>query len=103
MIDKDIKPDYDRVELEEMVQVALLCTRFNPGNRPKMSKVVRMLEGDGLAQRWEASHKVETPKYKGMEIISKRYSDFIDKDSSLVFESNGTLRSKVTLVKCSGF
>jgi hypothetical protein len=62
MIDKDIKPNYDRVELEEMVQVALLCTQFNPGNRPKMSEVFRMLEDDGLAERWEASHKVETPK-----------------------------------------
>lgn len=87
MIDKDIKPNYDRVELEEMVQVALLCTQFNPGNRPKMSEVVRMLEGDGLAERWEASQKVETPKYKGMEIISKRYSDFIDEDSSLVLKA----------------
>lgn len=87
MIDKDIKPNYDRVELEEMVQVALLCTQFNPAHRPKMSEVVRMLEGDGLAERWEASQKVETPKYKGMEIISKRYSDFIDEDSSLVLKA----------------
>jgi len=46
-----------------------------------------MLEGDGLAERWEASQKVETPKYKGMEIISKRYSDFIDEDSSLVLKA----------------
>ena len=87
MIDKDIKPNYDRVELEEMVQVALLCTQFNPGHRPKMSEVVRMLEGDGLAERWEASQKVETPKYKGLEIISKRYFDFIDEDLSLVLKA----------------
>jgi hypothetical protein len=40
-----------------------------------------------LAERWEASQKVETPKYKGMEIISKRYSDFIDEDSSLVLKA----------------
>lgn len=55
MIDKDIKPNHDRVELEEMVQVALLCAHFNPRHFQKMSKEVRMLEGDGLAERREAS------------------------------------------------
>ena len=84
---KDIKPKYDRVELEEMVQVVLLCTQLNPCHIPKMYEVVRMLEGDGLAERWGASQKVETPKYKGLKIITKRYSDFIDEDSSLVLKA----------------
>ncbi|XP_057822660.2 protein NSP-INTERACTING KINASE 2 isoform X2 [Cryptomeria japonica] len=86
LVDKDLKTNYDRVELEEMVQVALLCTQFHPGHRPKMSEVVRMLEGDGLAERWEASQRVETPRYRGVEFISKRYSDFIE-DSSLVLQA----------------
>nr|XP_029153873.1 protein NSP-INTERACTING KINASE 1 isoform X1 [Arachis hypogaea] len=51
LVDKDLKGNYDRIELEEMVQVALLCTQNLPGHRPKMSEVVRMLEGDGLAER----------------------------------------------------
>eukprot|EP01018_Ginkgo_biloba_P036725 Gb_25785 [translate_table: standard] len=86
MVDKDLKFHYDRIELEEMVQVALLCTQFHPGHRPKMSEVVRMLEGDGLAERWEASQKVETPRYRGVECFPKRYSDLID-DSSLVVQA----------------
>eukprot|EP00252_Welwitschia_mirabilis_P024214 TRINITY_DN709_c0_g1_i15.p1 TRINITY_DN709_c0_g1~~TRINITY_DN709_c0_g1_i15.p1 ORF type:complete len:277 (+),score=67.92 TRINITY_DN709_c0_g1_i15:2132-2962(+) len=86
LVDKDLKNNYDKVELEEIVQIALLCTQFHPRHRPKMAEVVRMLEGDGLAERWEASQKSDIPRYKGMEITSKRYSDFID-DSSLVLEA----------------
>ncbi|KAI5668499.1 hypothetical protein M9H77_18352 [Catharanthus roseus] len=31
--DKDLSKNFDRVELEELVQVALICTQFNPSNR----------------------------------------------------------------------
>ncbi|GMP39103.1 hypothetical protein CsSME_00010074 [Camellia sinensis var. sinensis] len=37
----------------QLIQVALLCTLSSPMERPKMSEVVKMLEGDGLADRWE--------------------------------------------------
>jgi len=30
---------------------ALLCTQVLPMERPKMSEVMRMLEGDGLAEK----------------------------------------------------
>ncbi|EEC80384.1 hypothetical protein OsI_22508 [Oryza sativa Indica Group] len=53
LVDKGLGGGYDRVEVEEMVQVALLCTQYLPAHRPRMSDVVRMLEGDGLADRWE--------------------------------------------------
>lgn len=81
-VDKDLK-NYDRIELGEMVQVALLCTQYLPGHRPKMSEVVRMLEGDGLAERWEASHRADIHKFKVPEFPSERYSDLTD-DSVLV-------------------
>ncbi|OVA09487.1 Protein kinase domain [Macleaya cordata] len=57
LVDKDLGSNYDRIEVGEMVQVALLCTQYLPAHRPKMSEVVRMLEGDGLADKWEASQK----------------------------------------------
>lgn len=85
MVDKDLKSDFDRMELEEMVQVALLCTQFNPSHRPKMSEVLRMLEGDGLAEKWEQSQNNETPRYR-LEQPFQRYSDFIE-ESSLVVEA----------------
>ncbi|XP_059638444.1 protein NSP-INTERACTING KINASE 1-like [Cornus florida] len=87
LVDKDLKNCYDRIELEEMVQVALLCTQYIPGNRPKMSEVVRMLEGDGLAERWEASQRVEAPKYKQHDFSSsERFSDLTN-DSSLLVQA----------------
>jgi hypothetical protein len=85
LVDKDLKSNYDRIELEEMVQVALLCTQYLPSHRPKMSEVVRMLEGDGLAERWEASQRVEPTKCKPHEFsASDRYSDLTDDSSVLV-------------------
>ncbi|KAA8530504.1 hypothetical protein F0562_005213 [Nyssa sinensis] len=87
LVDKDLKNNYDRIEVGEMVQVALICTQYLPGHRPKMSEVVRMLEGDGLAERWEASQKVDVIKYKPHEISSsERFSDLTD-DSSLLVQA----------------
>ncbi|KAF7809315.1 protein NSP-INTERACTING KINASE 3 [Senna tora] len=87
MVDKDLKGNFDADELEEMVQVALLCTQFTPLHRPKMSEVLKMLEGDGLAERWEeASQKADTPRFRSCENPPQRYSDFIE-ESSLIVEA----------------
>ncbi|CAA0828332.1 Protein NSP-INTERACTING KINASE 1 [Striga hermonthica] len=87
IVDKDLKNNFDRIEVEEMVQVALLCTQYLPGTRPKMSEVVRMLEGDGLAERWEASQRLDSHKFKTQELsLSERYSDLTD-DSSLLAQA----------------
>lgn len=84
LVDKDLKNDYDRIELEEMVQVALLCTQYQPNQRPKMSEVARMLEGDGLAEKWEAAKRVESNRGRPNEFLSsERYSDLTD-DFSLL-------------------
>ncbi|PIA57539.1 hypothetical protein AQUCO_00600328v1 [Aquilegia coerulea] len=88
LVDKDLKNNYDLIELEEIVQVALLCTQYLPGHRPKMSEVVRMLEGDGLAERWEASQRTDATKCKASYSFSssERYSDLTD-DSSLLAQA----------------
>ncbi|KAL5211477.1 hypothetical protein ABZP36_022324 [Zizania latifolia] len=87
LVDKGLRVSYDRVELEEMVQVALLCTQYLPGHRPKMSEVVRMLEGDGLAERWEASQRADSHKFKVPDFTFDRcYSDLTD-DSSLLVQA----------------
>ncbi|KAK7304129.1 hypothetical protein RJT34_15194 [Clitoria ternatea] len=56
LVDRELGSNYDRIEMGEMLQVALLCTQYLPAHRPKMSEVVQMLEGDGLAEKWAASH-----------------------------------------------
>ncbi|KAL2528379.1 Protein NSP-INTERACTING KINASE 1 [Forsythia ovata] len=87
LVDKDLKNKCDLIELEEMVRVALLCTQYLPSYRPKMSEVVRMLEGDGLVERWEASQRVDASKYKTQELVlSERYSDLTN-DSSLLVQA----------------
>ncbi|KAL0408789.1 UNVERIFIED_CONTAM: protein NSP-INTERACTING kinase [Sesamum radiatum] len=87
LVDKDLRNNYDRIELEEMVQVALLCTQYLPNHRPKMSEVVRMLEGDGLAEKWEASQRAEVTRCRANEFSSSdRYSDLTD-DSSLLVQA----------------
>lgn len=87
LVDKDLRSNYDRIELEEMVQVALLCTQYLPTTRPKMSEVVRMLEGDGLAEKWEASQRADANRYRVNEFSSsERYSDLTD-DSSLLAQA----------------
>lgn len=83
LVDKDLKTEYDRIELQEIVQVALLCTQYLPSYRPKMSEVVRMLEGDGLAEKWEATQRAESTRCRANDFSSSgRYSDITD-DSSL--------------------
>ncbi|GJM85338.1 hypothetical protein PR202_ga01779 [Eleusine coracana subsp. coracana] len=59
LVDPDLQNNYQETEVENLIQVALLCTQGSPLDRPKMSEVVRMLEGDGLAERWDEWQKVE--------------------------------------------
>lgn len=83
LVDKDLRSNYDPIEIEEIVRVALLCIQYLPSNRPKMSEVVRMLEGDGLAEKWEASQRAEASRVRANEFSSsERYSDLTD-DASL--------------------
>ncbi|XP_029128561.1 BRASSINOSTEROID INSENSITIVE 1-associated receptor kinase 1 isoform X2 [Cajanus cajan] len=53
LVDADLKGNYDGREVEEVIKVALLCTQNSPLDRPTMSEVVRMLEGEGLAEKWD--------------------------------------------------
>ncbi|XP_054802847.1 BRASSINOSTEROID INSENSITIVE 1-associated receptor kinase 1-like [Prosopis cineraria] len=53
LVDDDLEGEYKEQEVEQLIQVALLCTQSSAMERPKMSEVVRMLEGDGLAEKWD--------------------------------------------------
>ncbi|KAJ4718895.1 NSP-interacting kinase-like protein [Melia azedarach] len=76
LVDKDIKNSYDRIELEEMVQVAPLCTQNLPSQRHKMSEVVRMLEDHKFSEKWVASRGAETTTSRGYDFSNlERYSD----------------------------
>ncbi|XP_047069739.1 LRR receptor kinase SERK2 [Lolium rigidum] len=75
LVDPDLQGVYTEQEVEELIQVALLCTQGSPMERPKMSEVVRMLEGDGLAERWEEWQKVEVVRQEAE--LAPRHNDWI--------------------------
>lgn len=94
IVDKDLKGAFDKKELEEMVKVALICTQFNHSERPLMSEVLRMLEGDGLAEKWEGSRNMEAPKCVrplNYSPVPQKYSDMMEESSFCMeaFELSG--------------
>ncbi|XP_010261130.1 PREDICTED: somatic embryogenesis receptor kinase 1-like [Nelumbo nucifera] len=83
LVDPDLQNNYVEAEVEQLIQVALLCTQGSPMDRPKMSEVVRMLEGDGLAERWEEWQKVEVVRQE-VEVGPPRNSEwFVDSTDNL--------------------
>ncbi|KAJ6791723.1 LRR receptor kinase BAK1-like [Iris pallida] len=76
LVDPDLQNNYIETEVESLIQVALLCTQGSPMERPKMSEVVRMLEGDGLSERWEEWQKVEVD-HQEVDTAPHRNSEWI--------------------------
>ncbi|EOX92078.1 Leucine-rich repeat transmembrane protein kinase family protein isoform 2 [Theobroma cacao] len=73
IVDRNLNKNYNIQEVEAMIQVALLCTQASPEDRPAMSEVVRMLEGEGLAERWEEWQHVEVTRRQEYERLQRRF------------------------------
>ncbi|KAK4734079.1 hypothetical protein R3W88_008340 [Solanum pinnatisectum] len=73
IVDHNLNKNYELDEVEMMIQVALLCTQASPEDRPAMSEVVRMLEGEGLAERWEEWQHVEVNRRQEYERLQRRF------------------------------
>ncbi|GLU20490.1 hypothetical protein SLE2022_366860 [Rubroshorea leprosula] len=73
IVDHNLNIKYDIQEVEMMIQVALLCTQASPEDRPAMSEVVRMLEGEGLAERWEEWQHIEVTRRQEYERLQGRF------------------------------
>ncbi|KAJ6379380.1 hypothetical protein OIU76_016082 [Salix suchowensis] len=69
LVDPDLQNKYVEAEVEQLIQ-------GSPLERPKMSDVVRMLEGDGLAERWDEWQKVEVLRQE-VELAPHLNSDWI--------------------------
>lgn len=76
LVDPDVQSNYVEVEVEQLIQVALLCTEGSPMDRPKMSEVVRMLKGDGLAERWD-EWQMDEVLWQEMELTPHPGSEWI--------------------------
>lgn len=80
-LDMIVDPDmteYDVQEVEQMIQVALLCTQGSPEDRPSMDEVVRMLSGEGLAERWEEWQQVEVIRRQEYESMPHRLAEWVE-------------------------
>lgn len=73
IVDRNLNMNYNGQEVETMIQVALLCTQASPEDRPTMSEVVRMLEGVGLAERWEEWQHDEVNRRHEYERLQRRF------------------------------
>ncbi|XP_027337919.1 probable LRR receptor-like serine/threonine-protein kinase At5g10290 isoform X2 [Abrus precatorius] len=72
IVDCNLNKNYSIEEVEMIVQIALLCTQASPEDRPAMSEVVRMLEGEGLAERWEEWQHMEVATRQDYERLQRR-------------------------------
>ncbi|KAJ1261940.1 hypothetical protein BS78_09G067400 [Paspalum vaginatum] len=87
-VDKKLRNNYNGAELEEMVQIALLCTMYYPDHRPKISEVVAMLEGGGgVAEKWEAMKNVEELNPNSSEVLFGPINYDEDQCNSIELES----------------
>ncbi|KAK6915985.1 Protein kinase domain, partial [Dillenia turbinata] len=84
LVDADLLGNYVEEEVEQLIQLALLCTRTSPMERPRMSEVVRMLEGDGLAERWEEWQQEE---------ITREYSHMHHPNTEWIVDFTSNLRA----------
>lgn len=73
IVDENLN-DYDIREVEMITQVALLCTQQSSVDRPTMSQVIRMLEGEGLAERWEEWQHLEVTRKQDYERMQRRFA-----------------------------
>ena len=64
LVDVDLEVNGVNDNVEKMIQIALLCTQERAMERPSMSEVIRMLEGDGLANKWEEWQKEDISRQK---------------------------------------
>ncbi|XP_057970618.1 probable LRR receptor-like serine/threonine-protein kinase At5g10290 isoform X2 [Malania oleifera] len=73
IVDRNLNKNYDILDVEMIIKVALLCTQGSPEDRPAMSEVVRMLEGEGLNERWEEWQHVEVTRRQEDERLQRRF------------------------------
>ncbi|KAF7803301.1 putative LRR receptor-like serine/threonine-protein kinase [Senna tora] len=85
LVDRDLRGRFDPIELEKAVDLLLQCTQSHPGLRPKMSEVLKILEGlVGQGQPEESrGGAAEGSLGEGTSIRGDETSKEVDKDPGL--------------------
>lgn len=85
LADRDLKGCFDLVELEKSVELALQCTQSSPYLRPKMSEVLKVLEGlvsqPGHAEESQGGNNLSEARACN---FSQHYSDGPEESSFIV-------------------
>ncbi|KAE8690916.1 Protein NSP-INTERACTING KINASE 3 [Hibiscus syriacus] len=74
LVDKDLKNNYDRIELEEMVQVALLCTQYLPVKDRRCQKWFGCLKAMDLLRSGKLLRKPKQPGQEPMNSPLRRHT-----------------------------
>lgn len=64
---------YDAKEVETVLQVAMLCTQTSPEDRPRMTEVINMLQGVGLAERWAEWEQLEEVRNREFSLVPREF------------------------------
>ncbi|XP_047154576.1 probable LRR receptor-like serine/threonine-protein kinase At5g45780 isoform X2 [Vigna umbellata] len=85
LVDRDLRGCFDPVELEKAVDLSLQCTQSLPTLRPKMSEVLKILEGlVGQSMRAEESQGVTNLYGERTCSFSQNYSDVHEEPSFII-------------------
>ncbi|CAN0853522.1 Probable LRR receptor-like serine/threonine-protein kinase At5g45780, partial [Linum grandiflorum] len=89
LIDRDLKGCFESSELETTVELALQCTQSHPALRPKMSEVLKVLDGlepqDGVGLSSSSAHNEAAggPPFS----FSRNHHNDIREESSFIMEA----------------
>ncbi|PON32147.1 GPCR kinase [Parasponia andersonii] len=88
IVDRDLKGCFDPSELEKSVELALQCTQSNPNLRPKMSEVLKILEGlvGRSVPAEESQGGTHLGEARACSSFSRNYSD-VHEESSFTIEA----------------
>ncbi|KAL0737218.1 hypothetical protein Bca4012_013428 [Brassica carinata] len=83
MVDRDLKGQFEDLVLEEVVELALLCTQPNPSLRPRMSEVLKVLEG--LVEQYGYHEQTTQSGYEARgPSVSRNYSNGHEENSFII-------------------
>ncbi|CAL9053749.1 unnamed protein product [Musa banksii] len=85
MVDRDLNGSFSAAQLENSVDVVLLCTQSNPSLRPKMSEVVKALES--IARPAEQTEESNGEIIYGRSCSFSRSFDGANEASSFIIEA----------------
>ncbi|MBA0552071.1 hypothetical protein Golob_022913 [Gossypium lobatum] len=101
-VDSRLQKDYDSDEMTRMVACAAACVRHSARNRPRMSQVLRVLEGnmplDNLNEGITPGHSRVFGSFESSDYSSAQYKEDMKKFRKIALESQELPSSEYSVV-----